>query len=253
MHDQICGEAVPVLEIGLDPGESVCAAGEFAWMAPSIALTASDCGEARGSWVTEGLAAASSIKAVGVTTYTAVDVPGSIAFGAKLPGQILSIDVDAGSGTSFLAHPGTYLCSEPGVTVEVGLAHTLDIGVPEMQRLTAHKIGGSGRAGVGLVGGVVSYDLPAGYALTARPGHMGVVDSSVECEVTTLTCVGRDDVLVVKLAGPGRVWFQSAPTDRVGPALVADISHSAGVEYFRSEVAVDARPRVTLGLGRTGQ
>jgi len=60
MRELIRGGVMPILEIGLDPGESVCTeSGEFALMTSSLALTASDHGEASG----KGVKAASSIEA----------------------------------------------------------------------------------------------------------------------------------------------------------------------------------------------
>jgi uncharacterized protein (AIM24 family) len=80
MQEQLLGTALPVLSICLDPGESVVAeTGEFSWMTDSIQMST---GAADGSFL---------------STYTAKDAPGTIAFAARLPGSIVGTEIGPGT------------------------------------------------------------------------------------------------------------------------------------------------------------
>ena len=81
MHDQLLGTTQPVLSISLEPGERIIAeVGGFAWMTDSIAMVAAD--DAR--------------REPRLCVYTATGEAGVVAFAAKLPGRILSVEVGPG-------------------------------------------------------------------------------------------------------------------------------------------------------------
>ena len=74
------------------------------------------------------------------------------------------------------------------------------------------RIGGSGRAWVGLPGDVVRRELTAGQSLRAHPRHIGMFDATVVVQVAEVQGIsGRDD-------GAGRVIRGSAGSAACGPA-----------------------------------
>ena len=90
MQHQIKGSVLQVLEVELDPGESVLSeASEFSWMTDSVQMT-TDMGAGAGG---KGLLGAVKRVAGGGTflfnTFTAEGAPGMVAFAAKLPGTCL--------------------------------------------------------------------------------------------------------------------------------------------------------------------
>src|SRR5438128_12421536 len=91
MNPRIIGTVMPVLEISMDPGESVVAeSGQLSWMTDSIRLRTST-GGVLGA-VKRALAGAGLF----MTEYSASRHPGMVAFAAKLPGQIVPVPMHRG-------------------------------------------------------------------------------------------------------------------------------------------------------------
>ena len=144
MHDQLLGTTQPVLSISLEPGERIIAeVGGFAWMTDSIAMVAAD--DAR--------------REPRLCVYTATSEAGVVAFAAKLPGRILSVEVGPGY-EGCLVRESSFLAGTPGVRIAAE-ASPLPAGSPGGQGLALWRIGGSGRAWVELPGDVVRRELTA--------------------------------------------------------------------------------------------
>jgi uncharacterized protein (AIM24 family) len=197
MRDQLFGSTQPLLSISLDPGESIIAeVGEFAWMTDSIAIAA--------PYRTQ--------QEPRLCAYTATGEPGVVAFASKLPGCILSVDVGPDYAGSLVLE-SCFLAGTPGV--QIAEAGPLAPGCPGGEGLTLWRIGGSGRAWVGLPGDVVKRELTAGQSLRAHPLYIGMFDATVAVQVTKVQGVsGHDDAYpCAVLSGPGAVWLRSMPGD----------------------------------------
>lgn len=194
MHDQLLGTTQPVLSILLEPGESIIAeVGGFAWMTDSIAMSAAD-----DAWLEKRLC-----------VYTATGEPGVVAFAAKLPGRILSVEVGPGH-EACLVPQSSLLAGTPGVRITAEAGRSVP-GSPGGQGLTLWRIGGSGRAWVELSGDVVRRELTRGQSLRAHPRHIGMFDATVAVQVAQVQGIsGRDDTYpCAVLSGPGAVWLRS--------------------------------------------
>lgn len=201
MRDQLFGTTQPLLSISLDPGESIIAeVGEFAWMTDSIAMTAAD--EAQ--------------QEPQLCAYTATGEPGVVAFASKLPGCILSVDVGPGY-PGCLVLESSFLAGTPGV--QIADAGPLAPGCAGGPGLTLWRIGGSGRAWVGLPGDVVRRELTAGQSLRAHPRYIGMFDATVAIQVARVQGIsGHDDAYpCAVLSGPGAVWLRSMSSSLATP------------------------------------
>ena len=86
MQDRVHGTVMPVLDIMLNPGETVCAeSGELSWMTASIQMSTSTQG-AGSAGVFGALKRSLSGGTFFMTNYTAMGQPGSVSFAAHLPG-----------------------------------------------------------------------------------------------------------------------------------------------------------------------
>jgi uncharacterized protein (AIM24 family) len=193
MEEQLLGTTLPVLSISLSPGESVVAeAGEFSWMTDSIQMSTG------GS----------------LSSYTATDSTGTIAFAAKLPGSILGVDV--GAQHEFLVHRHGFLAGTPGIEISAGFQQAFSAGIFGAEGFVLQRVTGQGRAWIELAGEVVRHDLAAGRSLRAHPGHVGMFTSSVSFQVMRVPGVtnryfGGGAHHFAVLSGPGAVWLQSMP------------------------------------------
>jgi uncharacterized protein (TIGR00266 family) len=232
MQDTVQGTVLPVLEIMLDPGESVVSeAGEFSWMSDAVALSTGTGAGAGG----KGLMGALKRVAGGGTflfnTYTAQGGQGMVAFAAKLPGRILPIDV--APGNEWLCHRHGFLAGTPGVEISAALQQTFRGGIFGGEGFILQRIGGTAKVWIELSGEVLSYDLVAGQTMRVHPGHVGLFQSSVSFQVQRVPgmanrYLGGDGHHFVILTGPGRIYLQSMPITILAGALAPYIERDGG-------------------------
>jgi uncharacterized protein (TIGR00266 family) len=234
MEETIHGTVMPVLELALQPGESVVSeAGEFSWMTDAIQFTTNTGGGMGGKGLMGAMKRVVGGASIFMTTYTAEGGPGSISFAAKVPGHIVPIDV--APGNEFMVHRHGFMAATPGIELGIGFQQSITGGIFGGEGFILQKIGGSGRAFVDLSGEVLAYDLVAGQTMRVHPGHVGLFQSSVGFTVLRVPgmmnrYMGRDGHHFAVLTGPGRIWLQSMPVTILAGALepyLSDDRHPA--------------------------
>ncbi len=100
MQAEVKGSTLPLLEMVLEPGESVISAhGELSWMSSNVQLTqTTNAGGQKG--IMSGLKRAVGGGGIFLTKYEAQGGQGMVAFGAKLPGRIFPVTIAARAGLS---------------------------------------------------------------------------------------------------------------------------------------------------------
>ncbi len=244
MRPQITGTILPVLEIGLDPGEMVISApGELAWMTPNVRMnTTTATAGASGLW--GAFTRAVSGGGLFMTEFTADGGPGGVAFTPKIPGQIVPVDVQPSRG--FLIHRHGFLCATQGVQLSTALQRSLGAGVFGGEGFILQHLSGACQAWVALGGEIVTNDLQAGETLLVHPGHVGMFEDSVRFDITTISGIknalfGGDGIFLVQLTGPGRVWLQTMTLPNLAQSLAPYLANASG-----------ATPTQTVEAGAAG-
>lgn len=214
---------MPVLEVHLDPGESVVAeSGELGWLTDTIELTTSTAlGGANGVF-------GAAKRAFGggtffMTQYTATTGPGTVAFPAKLPGTIFAVPL--GPGREYTVHRHGFLAGTSGSEVATAFQpKTFGSGLFGGFGFVLQRLSGTGHAWIELSGELVEYDLEAGQSIRVHPGHVGLLDGTVTYELTTVPGImnkvfGGDGLFLLRLVGPGKVWLQSLTLPGLAHAL----------------------------------
>jgi uncharacterized protein (TIGR00266 family) len=218
MRTRIQGTTMPVLEVELDPNESVFSeSGELSWMTASIQMmTHTQAGGGGGLFgVLKRVAGGGSIF---MTEYRAYQYPGIVAFATKVPGHI--VPVELGQGLEYLVHRHGFLCATPEVTLSVGFQQSLGAGIFGGDGFLLQKVGGYGTAWLELSGELIQQNLAPGEVLRVHPGHVGAFQSSVSFQITMVPGIknmifGGDGVFLAVLTGPGTVWLQTLPISRL--------------------------------------
>lgn len=210
MDAKVFGTTMPVLEVSLQAGETVLAeGGELSWMSANMAMRTST--SAGGGGMFGALRRAAGGSTIFLTEYTAQSGPGQVAFAAKLPGQIVPVDL---SGDGYLVHRHGFLCAFGEVSISMGFQRKLRAGLLGGEGFVLQKISGAGQAFVELSGELVRRDLQAGERLLVHPGHVGLFPAHMPFEIRTIPGIanklfGGDGVFLVELSGPGTVLLQS--------------------------------------------
>jgi uncharacterized protein (TIGR00266 family) len=223
MKPVIAGTTMPILEVTLDPGESIVAeGGDVAWLTPGMQL---DTSTAHGSGGQGGFM--SGLKRVlggaqlFLTRYTAPAQGGLVAFAARRPGTIREIAIDGAD--SYLIQEGSYTASTPQVEVSVALQKKLGAGIFGGAGVVFQKLAGSGTAWVQLAGEITEYELKPGESLLIHPGHLAMFQASMPLEFASIKGVRNkffgDSLFLAELHGPGRVWLQSMTAAKLAAAI----------------------------------
>ena len=161
MQTRILGTTMPVLEVQLDPNESVFSeSGELSWMTASIQMTThTQMGGGGGSFgVLKRAVAGASIF---MTEYRAFQYPGAVSFAAKVPGHI--VPVELGQGCDYLVHRHGFLCATDQVTITLGFQQSLGAGIFGGDGFLLQKLSGAGTAWLELSEGeLIKKDLQPG-------------------------------------------------------------------------------------------
>jgi uncharacterized protein (TIGR00266 family) len=212
METTIRGTTMPVLEIRLTPGESVVAeAGQLGWCDDGIELETSTAMAGA-----DGMFDA-ALRTLGgstffMTRYASTTRPGVVAFPARMPGKIFQLPL--GPGRSYVIQRHGFLAGVEGCELSTAF-HPGGLGSAALGGFgfLLQKVEGTGHVWVELAGEVVEIDLEPGRELRVHPGHVGVVESGVAYELTTVPGVKNKlfggDLFLLRLTGPGKVWLQS--------------------------------------------
>ena len=240
MQTRIQGTTMPVLEVALDPNESVFSeSGELSWMTASIQMmTHTQMGGGGGLFgVLKRVVGGGSIF---MTEYRAYQYPGLVAFATKVPGHIVPIEL--GQGPEYLVHRHGFLCATPQVTIGVGFQQSLGAGVFGGDGFLLQKVSGYGTAWLELSGELIQRNLAPGEVLRVHPGHVGAFQSSISFNITTVPGIknalfGGDGIFLAQLMGPGRVWLQTLPISRLAHALVPYMPSKGGERAAEGGIA----------------
>src|SRR2546428_13414977 len=133
MESKIVGTVMPVLELSMQPNDKVFAeSGELSWMSMTVQMqTGTSVGGQQGGFMS-ALGRAMAGGTLFMTEYTAVGGPGLVAFAAKLPGQILPMEVEPSHG--YMVHRHGFMAAALRVQLSIGF----------QPRLGACLLGGTG-------------------------------------------------------------------------------------------------------------
>ena len=241
MQSRIVGTTLPVLEIGLEPGDTIVAApGELSWMTGNVQMrTSTSAAGSRGLW--GAIARAVSGGGLFMTEFSSMAGQAAVAFAAKLPGQIVQLEVQPGRG--YLVHRHGFLCATQGAELSAALQRSLGAGIFGGNGFVLQRLSGACTAWVELGGEIVEHTLAPGETLLVHPGHVGMFEESVAFDITTIRGIanalfGGDGVFLVQLTGPGRIWLQTLTMPNLAHALAP---------YLHQETATSTAQTVEVG------
>lgn len=245
MQAEVKGSTLPVLEMILDPGESIISNhGELSWMTANMQMTqttnSGGPGAGGGGGFMAGLKRVVSGGSIFLTHYQPSGGPGMVAFAAKMPGRIFPLEVTDGHG--YLVHRHGWVCGTPGIVPTIGFQQGLGGALFGGEGFILQKLEGQGTAWVELSGEITTYDLAAGQTLLVHPGHVGAFQDTVSFQVTRVQGIanryfGADGHWLVVLTGPGKAWLQSMPLPMLAAALRPFLGESSAKDAAAGGIA----------------
>ena len=232
MQARIQGTTMPVLEVQLDPNDSVFSeSGELSWMTQSIQMTThTQMGGGGGLFGVFKRAVAGGT--IFMTEYRAFQYPGQVAFATKVPGHIVPVQLAPGHG---LHGPSPRLPVRhcPGHAHASGSSNRSAQASSAATASSCSAWAASGTAWLELSGELIQKELAPGEVLRVHPGHVGAFHASVSFQITTVPGIknmifGGDGLFLAQLMGPGTVWLQTLPISRLAHQISEYLPNRGG-------------------------
>ncbi len=219
MEYVVNGTVMQSVQITLEQGEAVYTeAGGMAWMTANIDMTSGMKGG-----LMAGLGRALSGESLFMTDYTCTSGSGYITFTTETPGKVMAMQLEAGQ--SIICQRDAFMVAQAGVELEMHFQKKLGAGLFGGEGFFLQKITGPGLACMELSGEIVEYNLEAGQMLKVDPGHVAMMDPTVDFDMTMVKGIRNifmsgEGLFLATVTGPGRVWLQSMPLRNLAKRLI---------------------------------
>ncbi|MBT9544906.1 MAG: TIGR00266 family protein [Candidatus Sericytochromatia bacterium] len=227
---EIFGDDMQLVEIELDPGETVIAeAGAMNWMEDGITFEAK---MGDGSKPDKGLFGklmdagkrALTGESIFMTHFTHQGQGKKrVAFGAPYPGKILPINLSEFGGT-LLCQKDAFLCAALGTEVSIAFQKKLGAGFFGGEGFILQKLTGDGMAFIHAGGTLIKRELK-GETLRVDTGCVVAFSPSIDYDIERAGNLksmffGGEGLFLATLKGHGTVYLQSLPFSRLADRII---------------------------------
>jgi uncharacterized protein (TIGR00266 family) len=236
---EIFGGELQLVEIELDPGETVIAeAGAMTYMEENIDYVAK---MGDGSTPNQGffgkLVAAGKRVLTGESmfmTHFTNNGQGKrrVAFGAPYPGKIIPLDLSE-FGNEIICQKNAFLCGALGTKIGMKFAKKLGVGFFGGEGFILQHLQGDGLVFMHACGCIIQRDLEDGQVLRMDTGCLVAMTAQIDYDIQKAgnlktMLLGGEGLFLVTLTGPGRVWMQSLPFSRLAERVIAGAPGALG-------------------------
>jgi uncharacterized protein (TIGR00266 family) len=237
---KIIGEDIQIVEIELDPNETVIAeAGMMLYLEDGIVFETKmgDGSQPSQGFMGKLLQAGSRLltgESLFMTHFTNRGVgKRKVAFAAPHPGTVVPIDLRSMPGNTLIAQKDSFLCAALGTQVSITFNQRLGSGVFGGEGFILQKLQGDGLAFVH-AGGVVIEKQLNNETLRVDTGCIVAFEPQISYDIQRAGSLrsmifGGEGIFLATLRGTGRVWIQSMPIAKLVQAL-APYGRNAGKE-----------------------
>ena len=237
---QIKGESIQIVEIELDPQETVIAeAGAMLFMEDGIQFeTKMGDGSNPNQGLFDKLLSAGSRILTGESIFmTHFTNRGSrrakVGFSAPYPGTVIPIDLAQSPNRQLIVQKDGFLCAAYGTKVAITFNRKLGSGLVGGEGFILQRLEGDGKAFVHAGGTVIEKTLN-NETLRVDTGCVVAFEPQIDFDVQTAgglrsMIFGGEGIFVATLRGSGKVWLQSMPIRKLVQAL-APYGRNSGKE-----------------------
>ncbi|MCR3923156.1 MAG: TIGR00266 family protein [Firmicutes bacterium] len=249
------GDDIQLVEIELDPGESVVAeAGAMTYMESDIRMSTimGDGSSSDGKSLVDKLVGAGKRSLAGESIFMTVFQNGGsgkshVAFAAPYPGKIIPVRIEE-FGTSLICQKDAFLCAVKGISIGIHIQKKIGVGFFGGEGFIMQKLTGKGLVFLHAGGMIIKKELVAGETLRLDTGCLVAISETVNYDVAMASDIksglfGGEGLFLATLKGPGHVWIQSLPFSRMADKI-AHAGHTGENKGFNNPIG-----EVTGGIG----
>ena len=215
---RIDGTTLQVVTIQLQPGEVIYSeSGGMSWMSGNVEMKTHS-----GGGLGKMFKRALSGESLFVTDFYVTNGAGMVAFASEFPGKIIPFNL--GQGESIIIQKDSFMCAEKSVDLDMHFRRRLGTGLFGGEGFIMQKVTGPGLVFAEVDGEVVEYNLQPGEVLKVDTGHLAIMESSVDFDVTMVKGIsnillGGEGLFLGTLRGPGKVWLQTMPMSKLAAKM----------------------------------
>jgi uncharacterized protein (TIGR00266 family) len=240
------------LEVELDPGEAVIAEnGAMIWKDSAVSFDTVMGDGAKAGVVNKLISAGTNLLGgenlfLGEFRHTGTG-KARLALGGRSTGHILPVRLEA-MGGRLVCQRGSFLAAAKGISVSVRMAGGFWTGMEGGEGFVLQELAGTGWAFIHVGGSLIERELGTGEQLHVDAGCVAAFEPSVKFDTDFLgqgvlkdlknTLVGGEGWMFARLTGPGKVWIQSLPFQRLSRTIIKEAGGTKGEESMLS-TAID--------------
>ena len=235
---KILGAEMQLVEVELDPGETVIAeGGAMTYMEQDIEFeTRMGDGSNPDQGIMGKLFSAGKRMVTGESIFTThFNNHGAgkrrVAFSAPYPGNIVALDM-ANLGEEVICQKDAFLCAALGTKVDITLNRRLGAGLFGGEGFILQSLQGDGMAFIQAGGTIVEKQL-AGETLRVDTGCLVGFTRGIDYDIQRAGGIksmifGGEGMFLATLSGNGTVWLQSLPFSRMADRILANAPEAGG-------------------------
>jgi uncharacterized protein (TIGR00266 family) len=235
---RIEGSDLQYVELTLEPGESAVGEPGAMMFADAGVSIDTQMGDGSDAGFGERLTAGFKRSITGESFFTSIfknttDRPQRVAFAAPSPGKIMAVDLDS-MGGALICQKGAFLGGTKGVKLGLAFKKRLRAGMFGGEGFIMQKLTGSGTVFIHASGTLAPLQLRAGEELKVDTGCLAALQTSVNYDVKYVgslktSVLGGEGLFLASVKGPGTVWLQSLPIQRLRAMLSVVNAQSSGL------------------------
>jgi uncharacterized protein (TIGR00266 family) len=235
---RIEGSDLQYVEMTLSPGESVVGEPGAMMFADAGVSIDTQMGDGSSAGFGERLAGGFKRTLTGESFFTSIfrntsQRPLRVAFAAPSPGKIIAVDLDSVGGT-LICQKGAFLGGTQGVKLSLAFKKRLRAGFLGGEGFIMQKLTGSGTVFIHASGTLAALELRAGEELKVDTGCLAALQTSVNYDVKYVgslktSVLGGEGLFLASVKGPGTVWLQSLPIQRLRAVIAGVQTQSRGL------------------------
>ena len=218
MRYEIKGDSLPVAICYLNPGEKmITERGSMSFMSPNMQM------ETEAGGLGKAFGRMFSGESIFRNIYSAKGGEGMIAFASSFPGSIVPVEISA--GRELIVQKSGFLASESTVELSVHFQKKASAGFFGGEGFILQKLSGHGIAFIEVDGALLEYELQRGEQLVLDTGYLAAMDATCDMTIQQVAGIknklfGGEGFFNTVITGPGKVWIQTIPINKVAGALL---------------------------------
>lgn len=235
---RIEGSDLQYVEMILAPGESAVGEPGAMMFADAGVSIDTQMGDGSDAGFGERLAAGFKRSMTGENFFTSIfkntgSRPLRVAFAAPSPGKIIAVDLASVGGT-LICQKGAFLGGTKGVKLGLAFKKRLRAGFFGGEGFIMQRLTGNGTVFIHASGTLAQLELRAGEELKVDTGCLAALQSTVNYDVKYVgslktSVLGGEGLFLASVKGPGTVWLQSLPIQRLRAVMMGMNAQSRGV------------------------